>query len=212
MKKLNEEHVNTITHAIGLGLAIAGLVLLTVNAALSGTVWHVVGFSVFGATLVILYAASTLYHAMNRPTTKRLFRIFDHMSIYLLIAGTYTPFCFTVLKGWIGWTVFGIIWGCALSGIILKTIYTGRGELISTLLYLLMGWSVILFIKPVFDGMTAIGFTYLILGGAAYSAGVFFFLRENIRYAHSIWHLFVVAGSVLHFFSVLTLLTPGVNG
>ncbi len=212
MDKINEERANTITHGIGLGLAIAGLVLLIVNAAVSGTAWHVVGFSIFGATLVILYAASTLYHAMIHPTTKRLFRVFDHMSIYLLIAGTYTPFCFTVLKGWIGWTVFGIIWGCALSGIVLKTIYTGRGELISTFLYLLMGWSVVLFIKPVFDGMTAMGFTYLILGGVAYSAGVFFFLRENIRYAHSIWHLFVVAGSVLHFFSVLTLLAPTVTG
>jgi hemolysin III len=128
------------------------------------------------------------------------------MSIYLLIAGTYTPFCLTILNGWIGWTLFGLMWACAVLGIIFKGIHTGRAELVSTILYLVMGWAVILFIKPVYSGLSATGFTWLVLGGAAYSSGVIFFLKEQLRFSHSVWHLFVIGGSVFHFFSVLTLL------
>lgn len=201
-----EERANAITHAIGAALAIAALVLLVVQGAIHGNAWHITSFAIFGSSLVVMYTASTLYHALLRPNTKRLFRKFDHMSIYLLIAGTYTPFCLTLLNGWIGWTLFGLMWGCASLGIVFKTIHTGRAELLSTILYLVMGWTVVLFIKPVYSGMSSAGFMWLILGGVAYSAGVLFFLLDRMKFNHSIWHLFVIAGSVFHFFSVLSLL------
>lgn len=203
---IGEEVANAITHGIGAALAIAGLVWLVVKAALAGNAWHVTSFAIFGSSLVILYTASTLYHALMHRSTKRLFRKFDHMSIYLLIAGTYTPFCLTVLNGWIGWTIFGLMWSCAILGIIFKSLYTGRKEIMSTILYLIMGWAVVFFIKPVYSGMSSAGFLYLVLGGAAYSLGVIFFLLERMKFSHSIWHLFVIGGSTLHFFSVLTLL------
>lgn len=204
--QIGEEIANAITHGIGAALAIAGLVLLVVKAAQSGTPWHVTSFAIFGATLVILYTASTLYHALVPARAKHTFRKFDHMSIYLLIAGTYTPFCLTLLNGWLGWTVFGVVWGCAVLGIVFKALHTGRAEIISTILYLIMGWMVVCFIKPVYSGMTATGFTWLLLGGLAYSLGVVFFLLERMKFSHSIWHLFVIGGSTFHFFSVLTLL------
>ncbi|MEJ1236782.1 hemolysin III family protein [Chryseolinea sp. T2] len=203
-----EEIANAVSHGIGTALAIAGLVLLVVQAAIHGNAWHVTSFTIFGSSMVILYAASTLYHSFVHPGVKRTFRKFDHMSIYLLIAGTYTPFCLTLLNGWIGWSVFGTMWGCAVLGIVFKAIHTGRAEVLSTILYLIMGWAVVIFIKPVYDGMSSIGFTWLLLGGAAYSIGVIFFLLERMKYSHSIWHLFVIGGSVFHFFSVLTLLPP----
>jgi hemolysin III len=205
-QSLGEEIANAITHGIGAALAITALVLLVVRAAQHGTAWHITSFAIFGASLVILYAASTLYHALVPPRVKHTFRKFDHMSIYLLIAGTYTPFCLTLLNGWIGWTVFGIVWGCAILGIVFKALLTGRAEILSTIMYLIMGWAVIFFIKPVYTGMSATGFTWLILGGVAYSVGVVFFLLERMKYSHSIWHLFVIGGSTFHFFSVLTLL------
>lgn len=209
-ESLGEEIANAITHGIGAALAIAGLVWLVVKAALVGNGWHVTSFAIFGASMVILYTASTIYHALAHRGAKRLFRKFDHMSIYLLIAGTYTPFCLTVLNGWIGWTIFGLMWACAILGIVFKSIYTGRKEIMSTMLYLIMGWAMVFFIKPVYSGMSGTGFLYLILGGAAYSLGVIFFLLERMKFSHSVWHLFVVGGSAFHFFSVLTLL-PAAN-
>ena len=134
-----EEFANALTHGLGTLLAIAGLVILTVFSALRGDAWHIVSFSVFGVTLVILYLASTLYHSFTREKLKILFRKFDHMAIYLLIAGTYTPFCLTVLNNWIGWTLFGVVWGSAILGIIVKAFYTGKKELLSTILYVVMG-------------------------------------------------------------------------
>lgn len=205
-RQIGEEIANAITHGIGAALAIAGLVLLLVKAAHTGTPWHITSFAIFGATMVILYIASTLYHALVPPRAKRTFRKFDHMSIYLLIAGTYTPFCLTLLNGWLGWIIFGTVWACAILGIVFKALHTGRAETISTILYMVMGWMVIFFIKPVYSGMTATGFTWLLLGGLAYSLGVVFFVLERIRFSHSIWHLFVIGGSTFHFFAVLTLL------
>src|SRR3990170_1719732 len=158
-----EEVANAITHAIGALLAIAALVLLIVFAALQGSAWHVSSFSIFGSTLVVLYVMSTLYHSLTHPKAKKLFRKFDHMSIFLFIAGTYTPFCLTVLNGWLGWTLFGIVWTSAVAGILLKAFYTGRGELISTLLYILMGWIVVFVIKPVYAYMSLEGFTFLVV-------------------------------------------------
>lgn len=201
-----EEIANAITHGIGALMAIAALVILTVFSILKGTTWHVVSFSVFGATLVTLYTASTLYHSLTNEKVKVLFRKFDHMSIYLLIAGTYTPFCLTVLNNWIGWTLFGIVWGSAVLGIVLKSFFTGKKELLSTILYVLMGWVAIIAIKPLFDSVSLTTFTLLMAGGVFYTAGTYFFVKDRIKYFHSIWHLFVLAGSGFHFFAVLNLL------
>jgi hemolysin III len=201
-----EEIANAITHGLGALLAIAALVILTVFSAIKGNAWHIVSFSIFGATLVTLYLASTLYHSFTNEKVKLLFRKFDHMSIYLLIAGTYTPFCLTVLNNWIGWTLFGIVWGSAILGIVLKAFFTGKKELLSTILYVLMGWVAVFAIKPLFDSVSLTTFILLMTGGVFYTAGTYFFTKDRIKYFHSIWHLFVLAGSTFHFFSVLSLL------
>jgi hemolysin III len=202
-----EELINALTHGLGAALAVAGLVLLIVLSCLYGNVWHIVSFSIFGATLVILYLASTLYHSFSSRKVKDLFRKFDHMSIFLLIAGSYTPFCLAVLQGWIGWTVFGIVWGCAVLGMTMKAFFTGKKELLSTIMYIVMGWAILPVIKPLYLSVPGISFVYLMLGGACYTAGTYFFMSKTIKYSHGIWHLFVLAGSVLHFFSVLSLLS-----
>lgn len=201
-----EEIANAITHGIGTLLAIAALVLLIVSAAIQGTVWHVVSFTIFGSTLVILYLESTLYHSLTGPRVKRLFRKFDHMSIYLLIAGTYTPFCLTVLRGTLGWTIFGVIWASAITGIVLKAFYTGKKDKLSTALYIVMGWMIVIAIKTLYLRMTFSGFLFLIIGGVLYTVGTFFYSKNTIFFHHSIWHLFVIGGSVFHFFSVMSLL------
>jgi hemolysin III len=201
-----EEIANAITHGIGALLAISALVLLIVFSALQGSAWHVSSFVIFGSTMVVLYVMSTLYHSLTHIRAKKLFRKFDHMSIFLLIAGTYTPFCLTALRGWLGWTIFGIVWTCAIGGIVVKAFHTGKGELISTILYIVMGWIIIFFIRPVYESMSVQGFLFLLLGGAFYTLGAFFFIREKIPYNHSIWHLFVLGGSTFHFFAVMSLL------
>ncbi len=201
-----EEIANAITHGIGAALAIAALVVLVVFAAIDGNVWHVVSFSVYGSTLVLLYFASTLYHSLTHVGAKKLFHKFDHISIYLLIAGTYTPFCLTALRGWIGWTVFGVVWSCAILGAVVKSISVGTRVRLSTILYVLMGWVILLAIKPLYAAMQYNGFMLLMVGGISYTLGTIFFIRDKVKYNHSVWHLFVVGGSVLHFFSVLTLL------
>jgi len=201
-----EEIANAITHGIGAVLAIAALVVLVVFAAIDGDVWHVVSFSVYGSTLVLLYFASTLYHSLTHVGAKHVFHKFDHISIYLLIAGTYTPFCLTALRGWIGWTVLGVVWSCAILGAVLKSISVGKRVTLSTILYVLMGWVIILAIKPLYASMPYNGFILLVAGGISYTLGTIFFMRDKVKYNHSVWHLFVVGGSVLHFFSVLSLL------
>ena len=201
-----EEIANAITHGIGALLAIAALVVLVVLAAMRGTVWHVVSFSIFGTTLVLLYFASTLYHSLTFTRARGLFHKFDHISIYLLIAGTYTPFCLTALRGWIGWTVFGIVWTCAIIGAVIKAISIGSKVRLSTILYVMMGWVILIAIKPLYEAMSFNGFMFLIAGGVSYTLGTFFFMRDQVKYNHSVWHLFVLGGSVLHFFSVLSLL------
>jgi hemolysin III len=201
-----EEIANAVTHGIGTGLAIAALVLLAILSALDGTVSHVVGFTIFGGTMVVLYLASTLYHSIGNKNVKQLFRKFDHMSIFLLIAGTYTPFCLTALPGWVGWTILSIVWACAVIGIVMKAFHTGKFEGLSTFLYIVMGWLIIPAIKPLYDSVTFETFIFLLVGGMFYTAGTFFFVKDNNRYYHSIWHLFVLAGSTFHFFSVISLL------
>jgi hemolysin III len=201
-----EEILNAITHGIGALLAIAGLVILVVFSSMEGTPWHITSFAVFGSALVLLYTISALYHALTGMRIKTLLRKLDHMAIFFLIAGTYTPFCLIVLNGWVGWTLFGVVWACAAAGIVLKVFSTGRYEILSTALYVAMGWIVVLFIKPVFSATSIEGFILLIAGGAFYSIGVIFFVKDKVKYFHGIWHVFVLAGSTFHFFSVLTLL------
>jgi hemolysin III len=203
---VKEEIANAITHGLGALLALAGLVVLVVQAAVEGTVWHVVSFSIFGATLVLLYFASTLYHSLSFTRAKKLFHKFDHISIYLLIAGTYTPFCLTALRGWIGWTVLGIVWVCAVAGAVVKAISVGKQVRLSTILYVLMGWVIVIAIKPLYEAVSINCFMLLVAGGVSYTLGTIFFLRDQVKYNHSVWHVFVLGGSVLHFFSVLTLL------
>jgi hemolysin III len=204
---IKEEIANAITHGVGALLALAALVILIVIASIYGTPWHIVSFTIYGSALLILYLVSTLYHSLTHPGAKRLFRKFDHMSIFLLIAGTYTPFCLIVLNGWIGWTIFGITWTCAICGIVLKAFNTGKYERLSTFLYVMMGWLILPAIVPLYKAVDVHAFILLMTGGFFYTAGTWFFLKDlRVRYFHSIWHLFVLGGSISHFFSVLYLL------
>jgi len=203
-----EELANTITHAIGVGLSIAGLVLLVVRASMGGDAWQIVSFSIYGSSLILLYLASTLYHAFNAPRVKEILRLMDHSAIYLLIAGTYTPFLLVTLRGPWGWSLFGTIWGLAIAGIIFKIIFGHKYEIVSTAFYLLMGWVVIIAVKPLLAALPTAGFLWLLAGGLAYSFGVIFYAWEKLAYNHAIWHVFVMTGSFLHFFAVLFYLSP----
>jgi hemolysin III len=199
---LGEEIANSVSHGVGFLAAVAVTPVLIVSALPSGPA-AIVGASIFGATMMVLYLASTLYHAFPQSRTKRVFKIFDHGAIFLLIAGTYTPFTLGVLQGSWGWTLFGIVWSLAILGVVLKsTAGAGSGKL-STALYLAMGWLAILAVKPLWLNMPAWGLVWLLAGGLMYSAGVLFFVAERIRYSHFIWHLFVMAGTACHVVAVL---------
>lgn len=205
---LGEELAHSITHGIGAVLSIAGLVLLVTLAALRGDAWHVVACSIFGATLVFLYTASTLYHSITHPGAKRVMRVFDHAAIFLLIAGTYTPFTLVTLRGGWGWTLFVIVWGLALVGIIYKITARNRFRFLSVLLYLGMGWLVLIAIKPMVTSIPGPGLALLLAGGLCYTLGVIFYAWKRLPYGHAVWHLFVLAGSICHFFAVLLYVIP----
>ena len=205
---LGEEIANAVTHGIGLLFAVAALVMLTVYASLHGTAWHIVGCSLFGGTMVLLYAFSTLYHSFPWPRIKRVFQTLDHLAIFLLIAGTYTPFTLGVLRGPWGWSLFGTVWGLAVAGIILKCFSPPHWRTISLTIYLAMGWAIIVAIKPLVASLAPGGLILLVTGGLAYTLGVPFYLLERIPYNHAIWHVFVLAGTVLHFFSILFYVIP----
>lgn len=200
---IGEEIFNSITHGIGTLLSIAALVILIVFAAMRGNVWHLVSFSIFGSTLVLLYLASTLYHSFTKKSVKNLFARFDHAAIFLLIAGTYTPFLLTALRGFFGWILFGIIWVIAIAGVVIRSIYLTKFRKLMVGLYLAMGWMFVLAIGPMMRNLPTISIIFLFLGGALYSLGVVFYAWRNLKYGHGIWHLFVIAGSIMHFFSVI---------
>ena len=203
---LGEEIANSISHGIGFLAAVAVTSILIIKAIPSGSA-AVVGVSVFGATMMILYMASTLYHAFPESRTKRIFRIFDHGAIFLLIAGTYTPFTLTVLYGAWGWTLFGIVWGLAAGGVVLKSVQNVKTSKLSIALYLGMGWLAILAAQPLYQSLPFWGLFWLIAGGVMYSAGVLFFAYDHrIRYSHFIWHLFVLSGTACHVASVFYVL------
>ncbi|WP_018247317.1 PAQR family membrane homeostasis protein TrhA [Orenia marismortui] len=201
-----EEITNAILHGVGLGLSIAALVVLVVLASIFGDAWYIVSFSIYGATLIMLYLSSTLYHSFPQGKVKNIFRIFDHSSIYLLIAGTYTPLTLISLRGALGWSIFGIVWAIALLGVIFKVFYTGRFGIFSTILYIAMGWLVIVAIKPLLSVLTTASIVFLVVGGSLYTIGTIFYAVDKIRYNHAIWHLFVLGGSICHFFTILFLL------
>lgn len=200
---VGEEIANTITHAVGTGLSIAALVILIVAATTTGTAWHIVSFSIFGSTLILLYLASTLYHAIPVAKAKRFLKTLDHSAIFLLIAGTYTPFMLGSLRGVLGWSIFGVIWGLAIAGVVLKCCFVYRFKRLSLAIYIGMGWLCLLAGREMLAKLPATSLIFLTLGGMAYTAGVIFYAWKRLPYGHAIWHLFVVTGSVLHFFSVL---------
>lgn len=206
-----EEIANWVTHGIGLALSVAGLTLLIVFASRRGDAWHVVSFTVFGLTLMTLYAASTLYHASHGGRTKALFKKLDHAAIFLLIAGTYTPFLLTNLRGPWGWTLFGVIWGLCGAGAVFKLFSGERYRLTSTLAYLFAGWLIVVALKPLVANVPAGGLWLLVAGGLSYSVGVIFYRWHRLRYHHAVWHAFVLGGSTCHFLAVLLFLLPRVT-
>ncbi len=205
---IRAEIANGITHGIGAGMSMAGLVVLVVLAAKTAGVWHIVSFAIYGTTLVLLYLASTLYHSLPHPRAKRIFRILDHSAIYLLIAGSYTPFTLVSVRGSWGFSIFGVVWGLAIAGVVFKAFFAGKWDLISTLVYILMGWLVVIAWSPVTAAIPTGGLWLLLLGGISYTAGTIFYAWERLPFNHAIWHLFVLGGSVLHYLAVLIYVLP----
>jgi len=203
-----EERINVLSHALGLVLSIFALGLLVVFASHYGSLLHVLSFGVFGASLVILYAASTLYHSTTNPQRRVRFRILDHAAIYVLIAGTYTPIMLVILSGSLGWLMFGITWGLALTGIVLKLFFTGRYSRASTAMYVLMGWLAIFVIKPLVNNFSADGLWWLFAGGIAYTVGAIIYSFKKIKFHHAIFHVFVLLGSACHFLSIYFYVLP----
>lgn len=203
-----EELANSITHGVGALLSISALVILIVYASLYGTVWHVVSFTIFGVTMFILYMSSTLLHSFPEGKAKDIFEIFDHSSIYFFIAGTYTPFLLVVIKGTPGWSLFGIVWGLAIAGTVFKCFFVKKYLFSSTALYVVMGWLIVFAWKPLVNNLSLEGMTYLAIGGALYTLGAIFYVWRGFKYHHAVWHLFVLAASVAHFYCVLFYVLP----
>lgn len=197
-----EEILHAITHGIGAVLSVVGLVLLIVFASFSGNPWKIVSATIFGTTMLLMYLSSTIVHSLPQGKWKELFLIFDHSSIYLFIAGTYTPFLFVSLKGTIGWVLFGVVWSIALVGIIFKMFFTRKFIILSTLLYIAMGWLIVFAWKPLTAVLPSPGIVLLVIGGIIYTVGAFFYVYKKIPYHHVIWHIFVLFGSAFHFFAI----------
>ncbi len=206
---LGEEIASALTHGLGAAAALAGGAVLITLAALYGDGWQLSAAIVFGITLLLLYVASTLYHAIQHPVVKGRLKVFDHCAIYLLIAGTYTPFTLIGLRDTVGWWLFAVIWALAFFGVIFKLFYTGRFELISTLVYIAMGWLIVVAAKPVMNALDPWTFGWLLGGGVAYTLGTFFYHRPKMQYSHAVWHMFVIAGSVCHYIAVMAQVMSG---
>ncbi len=198
-----EELANSLTHGAGLILSIAGFMVLLVLAAVRGSAWRIVSCAVYGSTLICLYTASTLYHGIRSRRLKRVLKICDHSAIYLLIAGTYTPFLLVNLRGSWGWSLFAVIWGLAMAGILFKVWFVEHFPVLSTVVYLLMGWLALVAVKPMLLSVPQSGVLWLLAGGVLYTVGVVFYAWKKIPYNHAIWHGFVLAGSTCHYFAVL---------
>jgi len=203
-----EEKINIISHSIGFILSIVAFILLVTRANQHGNVWHVVSFGIFGASLIILYLASTCYHSAKKPELRNRLRIIDHASIYVLIAGTYTPFTLVTLNGSIGWVIFGISWGLALTGIIWKLFFTGKYKLLSTLMYVFIGSVIVFAIKPLINNLSLDGLLWIFAGGMAYTIGAILYSIKKIKFNHAIFHVFVLNGSDSHFVAVFFYVLP----
>ncbi len=203
-----EEKTNIISHAIGLVLSIVALVLMLIRASMYGNGWHIVSVSIFGASLIALYAASTFYHCATDPKLRKRLRIIDHATIYVLIAGTYTPFTLITLNGSTGWMIFGASWAMATIGITLKVFFTGKYNVISTLMYVFMGWIIVFAITPLINSLSAGGLFWLFTGGVAYTTGAILYSIKKIKFNHAIFHIFVLLGSFCHFVSVYFYVLP----
>lgn len=203
-----EERINVMSHAVALLFSIAGLLALVTRALLHGTTWHLVSFSVFAISLIALYTASTAYHSTRDPSLRIRLRTVDHATIYVLIAGTYTPFALVTLQGSTGWLLFAITWGMAVTGIVLKLFFTGRYNQVSTLMYVFMGWLIMFFIKPLMAQFPSAGLAWLLAGGISYTLGAVIYSIPKVPYHHAIFHLFVVLGSFCHFVAVYAYVLP----
>lgn len=203
---IGEIRANSITHGIGVGLSIAGLVILIIRAVKFGTGWHLAGFLVFGISLLLLYLSSTVYHSSSNKPWKAIFQRLDHAAIYFLIAGTYTPFLLTTSRTGLGWSIFGIIWGLSVVGLILKLAFNNKFEKPTVWLYLLMGWAGLVIFFQAGMQLGTYSLIFLLTGGAFYTVGVIFYSWKKLPYGHAIWHLFVLGGSIFHYFSVLQLI------
>ncbi|MCC6239582.1 MAG: hemolysin III family protein [Phycisphaerales bacterium] len=200
---ISEQRLNCLTHALGALLSLAGLIVMVCLSAINGSVRQIVTVSLFGAALLLVYVASTIYHACPVGPIKQRLQILDHCAIYFLIAGTYTPFLLVSVGGGWGWSLSGALWGLALIGVAFKLLYTGRFDLISSLIYIAMGWSGLIAIQPLLQNLPGGAVSWIFAGGIAYTAGVIFYLWDRLPFNHAIWHLFVLAGSVCHFLAVL---------
>jgi hemolysin III len=206
-QSLQEEFANSITHGVGILFSVVAISLLVTFSVLNGSAVHVFACSMFGASILLLYTFSTLYHAIQSPKVKPLLRTFDHISIYFLIAGTYTPFLLIALGGMAGWIYFGVIWGLTVLGVVYKVFFTHRFAKLSLILYLSMGWLAIFFIKPLVANLDLTELSLIGAGGIAYTSGVIFYINKTMRFSHSVWHVFVLAGTVLHFIAIMFMIT-----
>ena len=204
-----EERINILSHAAGLLLSMVAIVLLVTRASHFGNAWHIVSVAIFGASLIALYAASTTYHSATRAELRARLRVIDHATIYILIAGTYTPFTLITLNGAVGWTIFAVSWGMAIIGIILKLFFTGRFNLVSTLMYVFMGWIIIFAVKPLIANLSPEGLFWLVAGGLSYTIGAIIYSIKKVPLNHAIFHLFVLGGSICHFVAVYFYVLPG---
>ncbi|MUT68444.1 hemolysin III family protein [Paenibacillus sp. NEAU-GSW1] len=203
-----EEIANAVTHGIGTGLSIAALVLLIVFAAIKGTAFHVVSFTIYGSAMLLLYVASTLVHSFPEGKAKRIFESLDHSCIYVFIAGTYTPIVLHIVQGALGWVLFGIVWGCAVIGVVFKSMFASKFLFTSTIVYIAMGWLIVFAWKPLTTRLAPGGLQLLIAGGLLYTVGTIFYMWRAFPYHHAVWHLFVIGGSVVHFFAILLYILP----
>ncbi len=204
---IGEELAHAISHGVGVALSIAGLAILVAFSSLYGDAWHVTSTSIYGVTLILLYTASTLYHGVTHTQVKAVLQQLDHAAIFLLIAGTYTPFTLVSLRGEWGWTLFALIWGMALFGVVLQLV-APRKEKLSLALYMIMGWLVVIALEPMIDAVGTGGMLLLLVGGLCYTVGAIFYVWERLAYNHAVWHAFVLAGSIFHFFSILFYVVP----
>ncbi len=204
-----EERLNVISHGFGFALSILGLILLIYRASEYGETVHLVSFSIFGASMILLYAASTFYHSAKNVRLRYRLNILDHASIYVLIAGTYTPFALVTLNGFTGWLMFGIVWGMAALGVVLKLFFIGRYRTLSTIMYVVMGWIVVFAIKPLMDNLSHVGLIWLFAGGISYTLGAVLFSLDKVKFNHAIFHILVLFGSFCHFLSIYFYVLPG---